>query len=72
MEQSDKATLSSCDSVEVCTIGTPAEPLEEGHPRGVEVHVDEIIHNVVVENFHDDPQTCKEAFTILQTVARTC
>ena len=62
MQQSDKATLSSCDSVEVCTIGIPAEPLdflkrevEAGHPRGVEVHVDEIIHNVVVENFHDDP-----------------
>ena len=62
MQQSDKATLSNCDSVEVCTIGIPAEPLdflkravEAGHPRGVEVHVDEIIHNVVVENFHDDP-----------------
>ncbi len=25
----------------------------EGHPRGVEVYVDEMIHRLVMENFHE-------------------
>lgn len=58
----DKTVFLECESVEVCTIGIPAEPLDflkravdAGHPRGVEVHVDDIIHDVVVANFHDSP-----------------
>ena len=49
-------------SIEICTVGIPAEPLDflkkavsAGHPRGIEVHVDELIQNVVTENFHDCP-----------------
>ena len=55
--------------MEVCTIGIPAEPLDflkravdAGHPRGVEVHVDDIIQNVVVENFHDDPNLQRSVY----------
>ena len=62
MERGDQLLFLECESVEICTIGIPAEPLDflekaiaAGHPRGVEVHVDELIHNVVIENFHDSP-----------------
>ena len=60
--QADRAVFAHCESVEMCTVGVPAEPLvfldraiEAGHPRGVEVHVEESIHNAVVENFHSPP-----------------
>ena len=64
-QQLDKGlqvALQNCDAVEICTIGIPAEPLDfldravrAGHPRGVEVHVDEMIHKLVMENFHESP-----------------
>ena len=51
-----------CVSIEACTVGMPAEPLEfleravkAGHPRGMEVHVDKVVHQVIVENFHQEP-----------------
>lgn len=60
--QADRAVFTQCESVEICTVGVPAEPLvfldraiEAGHPRGVEVHVEEFIHNAVLENFHSPP-----------------
>ena len=60
--QADRAVFTQCESVEICTVGVPAEPLvfldraiEAGHPRGVEVHVEEFIHNAVIENFHSPP-----------------
>ena len=52
--------LHDCEAVEICTVGIPAEPLDfldravrAGDPRGVEVHVDEMIHKLVKENFHE-------------------
>ena len=52
--------LHDSEAVEICTVGIPAEPLDfldravrAGHPRGVEVHVDEMIHKLVKENFHE-------------------
>ena len=51
-----------CVSIEACTVGMPAEPLEfleravkAGHPRGMEVHVDRVVHQVIMENFHQEP-----------------
>ena len=57
-----RGILQECEAVEICTVGIPAEPLDfldravrAGHPRGVEVHVDEMIHKLVMENFHELP-----------------
>ena len=54
-----KALIDGCDAIEACTVGKPAEPLEfldraikAGHPRGMEVHVDELVHDVIIKNFH--------------------
>ena len=62
MDNADSLLVLECESVEACTAGIPAEPLDflkraidAGHPRGIEVHVDDIVHKVVVENFHESP-----------------
>ncbi len=62
LDDEKKSFLANCGSIEACTIGIPAEPLDflaraikAGHPRGMEVHVDKLINNVIVENFHDCP-----------------
>ena len=54
--------VSDSVSIEACTVGMPAEPLDflaravqAGHPRGMEVHVDKIVHQVIMENFHQEP-----------------
>ena len=56
MDEEQKSQFHDCESVEICTVGIPAEPLDflkkaisAGHPRGIEVHVDELIQNVVRE-----------------------
>ena len=62
MDHADSLLFLECESVEACTVGIPAEPMDflkraidAGHPRGIEVHVDDIVHKVVVENFHESP-----------------
>ena len=54
--------VESCETVEVCNIGVPGDPIEflrkaveAGHPRSLETHLDELIERVVDENFHGDP-----------------
>ena len=63
MKEEDKLRFLEWGSIEICKIGIPAEPLDflkraihAGHPtKGIEMHVDEVIHKVVVENLHDCP-----------------
>ena len=62
LDDSDKNVLSACDSIEVCTVGVPGEPMEflakaveAGHPRGLDLHVDGDIDEVTKENFHRPP-----------------
>ena len=60
LDEGLQEVLQNCEAVEICTVGIPAEPLDfldravrAGHPRGVEVHVDEMIHRLAMENFHE-------------------
>ena len=62
MDKEEKLKFHECESIEICRIGIRAEPLDflkkavsAGHPRGIEVHVDELIQKVVTDNFHDCP-----------------
>ena len=62
MDDSEKSGLTECDSIEVCTVGVPGEPLEflakavkAGHPRGLDLHVDGDIDEVTKDNFHRPP-----------------
>ena len=62
LDNADSLLFKECEAVEACTVGIPAEPLdflkravEAGHPRGIEVHVDDVVHKAVVENFHESP-----------------
>ena len=59
MDVSEKSGLTECDSIEVCTVGVPGEPLDflakavkAGHPRGLDLHVDGDIDEVTKDNFH--------------------
>ena len=51
-----------CETVEVCNIGVPGDPIEfvrkavgADHPRSLESHLDDLIERVVDEIFHGDP-----------------
>ena len=47
--------VEACETVEVCSIGVPGDPIEAGHPRSLESHLDTLVEEVVDENFHGDP-----------------
>ena len=56
------AGVEACETVEVCSIGVPGDPIEflrkaveAGHPRSLESHLDTLVEEVVDENFHGDP-----------------
>ena len=62
MREEERVVFYECESIETCTVGIPAEPLDflrravsAGHPKGIEVHVDGLLQGVVTENCHDCP-----------------
>ena len=59
---SEDTGLQEDTMVEIMKYGIPSEPevflnraIEAGHPRDLIGHVGELIHGVIVENFHGDP-----------------